>query len=642
MSSACSVACRVRRRNGSIYVMCPEADVRACNVVTNPHCLQRIARFVTGREQRIVIVNRFWIGIFEGAQLEMLHLAFKALRSLRGEHEEHFSMPQLLYKLMFDDEASKNPAVKELAKLIASYCRQRRSSLSCLEDALIDLLLPKFKLRRFKPLPGASLNPQSLPFSRESKLCEYEIPGYVVSIYESSAYLFYSVREKVRLAPLLKPYYKVIAGKTHVEDIARPEALFQVRVEIARAFLQLKLRNKRDLAEELSLVLALYSIGLGKIAPFLLDPKIEEFFSDGPNQPIYLDHSDYGRCFSNVALTSCDFERISSVLRVQGDYPLGDLFPTVKAFFRTNAFSARFLLDEAPLSDQPALCVRLQRRSVFSLKDLIDRGTLSSRIAALLFLALLSGCSLLVIGEPDSGKTTLVNALDMALPYSIRRIYIEDVAESYDLKAMGPYLGVKLKVEPVEKPYRSKLTKMFSSITTLHRSPDIVYFGEVLSREHMSTLLFCLRSGLQVIATSHSRSLLDFLRKWSAMIEVPVQDLLLFDYVVKMGKHVLGGRIRRTVEKVYELREGKERTYQLAFVGSSPEELVRTRALLSFSKKYGVRDRSLLVQLLNGVERSLKKSGDGPVVKSLNDLLSQDELVAPKKSCFGQQKWETP
>ena len=158
----------------------------------------------------------------------------------------------------------------------------------------------------------------------------------------------------------------------------------------------------------------------------------------------------------------------------------------------------------------------------------------------------------------------------------------------------------------------------------------------------MSTLLFCLRSGLQVIATSHSRSLLDFLRKWSAMIEVPVQDLLLFDYVVKMGKHVLGSRIRRTVEKVYELREGKGRTYQLAFVGSSPEELVRTRALLSFSKKYGVRDRSLLVQLLNGVERSLKKSGDGPVVKSLNDLLSQDELVAPKKSCFGQQKWETP
>ncbi|RLE75584.1 MAG: hypothetical protein DRZ80_02530, partial [Thermoprotei archaeon] len=58
------------------------------------------------------------------------------------------------------------------------------------------------------------------------------------------------------------------------------------------------------------------SIRMLKFMPFLLDNLIDEFYIDSPETHIYLDHSKYGRCLSNIIVHKYDIDAFIVHLRI--------------------------------------------------------------------------------------------------------------------------------------------------------------------------------------------------------------------------------------------------------------------------------------------------------------------------------------
>ena len=282
-----------------------------------------------------------------------------------------------------------------------------------------------------------------------------------------------------------------------------------------------------------------------------MDDHIEEFYLDTPGTTIYLDHSDWGRCETNILLNRDDVGSLITHLKAESGLPLDFSSPSLKTDLRTNFFKLRVSVDMPPLSENDySVILRKFRTKPFTLIDLIRNNTLSVEAAAYLVYALLNRRNILVIGEPASGKTTLINALDMLTPPYWRKLTVEAVVESINQLSYGKH-QVRYKVDPFEaaSPNRRKITE---SIRLLHRSPNYIFFGELLTAEHVKALFQALESGLKGLQTAHASSPEALIRKWVLYFKIPLISILNLDIIVQMKRILTYSSNRRFISRVSE------------------------------------------------------------------------------------------
>jgi len=298
--------------------------------------------------------------------------------------------------------------------------------------------------------------------------------------------------------------------------------------------------------------LACYKLtGIYKIAPFLMDEHIEEFYLDCPNTQLYLDHRTWGRCKTNVNLSEADLERIKTRLRYESGLLLDESNPSIKTELITDNFHVRISMDITPLAaDGLHLDVRKLKRKAFTVPELVDNGTLPVEVAAYLYFALLRRRNITVIGEPNSGKTTLVNALDLITPPEWRKITIEDVIESVPQHIYDKH-QVRLQVIPFEgeNTLRSKSKEI---VKLLHRSPDYVFLGEIQTQEHSQAVFHALTAGLHLIQTCHASSPENLIVRWVEHHGIAPINLLTLDLIVFMRAYYRQKLVRR-VRRVSEV-----------------------------------------------------------------------------------------
>ena len=298
-------------------------------------------------------------------------------------------------------------------------------------------------------------------------------------------------------------------------------------------------------------------LGFSKILPLLLDNHIEEIYLDNLQTPIYVDHAHWGRCRTNIYLSKEDVQRLITRARIEGNAPLNRTNPSLKTDMVTQDFTTRISIDIAPLVvDGIHLDIRKLSKNPRTLQDLIQNQTLPPIVAAYLVFLLLHRCNIAVIGEPGSGKTTLINALDMLTPRHWRKITIEDVVESIDQSKLG-FHQVRFKVDPIEKE-RKTSTKSLEIVKLLHRSPDWVYFGEIQTEEQTKALFHAMTTGLRGIFTYHATSPEHFVIRSTAHYEVPSISLRALDIIVQMKKTWNRNKMQRQVYRISEIRESPE------------------------------------------------------------------------------------
>jgi type IV secretory pathway ATPase VirB11/archaellum biosynthesis ATPase len=316
-------------------------------------------------------------------------------------------------------------------------------------------------------------------------------------------------------------------------------------LQISSSLPEINSRTRLNVSE----IIAHKSSVLCNLFPLILDEHVEEIYLDRPDDLIYFDHSRLGRVVSNIAMDTTDISRVTTLLRAESNQHLDRKNPSLKTDILIYGVPLRFSVSLPPLSpDGMSLEIRRARIEPFTVLDLIQNRTLTIEAAALLVLAISSRMNITITGEPGSGKTTLMNALDLITPRVWRKVYIEDVLESRIVKDSHQ---IRYRVDPIEETEWS-LSKAGEITKSLHRSPDYMILGEIQTAQHSHALFQSITAGLRSIQTCHSRSPASLITRWNVEHGISRASLALMDVIVSV-KQPEAGSSRRYVEEIVEV-----------------------------------------------------------------------------------------
>jgi Flp pilus assembly CpaF family ATPase len=302
----------------------------------------------------------------------------------------------------------------------------------------------------------------------------------------------------------------------------------------------------------ISEILGHQATSLGLLIPFLLMERTEEIFLDRPESVVYFDHQEYGRCLTTVVIDRKNASELTTLLRAETNLHLDRSNPSLKADIRINGIPLRVSASIGPLSpDGFHLEIRRARLKPFTLQDLIDNGTITGEAAAILLLAVASRFNITITGGPGTGKTTLLNALDMTTPAWWRKVYIEDASES---RLINGHHQVRLNVDPVDERLRGS-TKNEEIIKSLHRSPDYLILGEIQTMEHSEALFQAIAAGLRVMQTCHSDSAAGLISRWGVAHHIESSSIGQMDLIVTLERP-RPGESKRVVSEIVEVCRG--------------------------------------------------------------------------------------
>lgn len=285
-------------------------------------------------------------------------------------------------------------------------------------------------------------------------------------------------------------------------------------------------------------------IGYGKLDPLVRDDNLEEIMVIGTNRPVYVWHRRFNMCKTNVIFDSDRdilniIERIAREVgrRIDQQSPLLDA--RLPDGSRVNATIPPISLDG------PTITIRKFKRDPLTIIDLIKYGTMSSEVAAFLWVLVdglgVKPANVLVAGGTGSGKTTTLNSLGMFIPPSERVISIEDTAELQ----LPVEHWVRLETRPPNLEGKGEVTMDDLVRNTLRMRPDRIIVGEVRGPEA--------RTMFTAMNTGHNGALYDF-----SVIQL------------SNGKFVLIGDV---VEELFNKYSDRIKTYKdLEYIELDPED----------------------------------------------------------------------
>jgi len=366
---------------------------------------------------------------------------------------------------------------------------------------------------------------------------------------------------------------------------------------------------------------------LGVLFPVILDESVEEIYVDRPTSPIYFDHTRLGRCVLSDEISEDEVERVVTLLRSESNLHADRANPSLKAEISVYGVPLRFSMTLRPLNpDGMSLEIRKPRTRAYDILELIRNGTLTTEAAAILVLAVSCRFNVTITGGPGTGKTTLLNALDMITPSSWRKVYIEDTVES---RFLSGHHQLRLCVDPVDET-RGKLHKGDEIAKTLHRSPDYLVLGEVQNAEHSNALFQAVAAGLHSIQTCHSDSGYGVVSRWISDHGIDRASVAMMDVLVTLDRPRLATS-RRRVREIVEIRRGFEEgllvlrglntVYDCDQPVTDPEIWADDGAFLLHAREQGLESHVPALEALTGLISALERNSECCGSRSLGDLL---------------------
>ncbi len=357
------------------------------------------------------------------------------------------------------------------------------------------------------------------------------------------------------------------ATSSNIDEVFDPNQTLEEEIEVLKRKSTFNLHKtfpglKKAESEALALFSALHFLNFTKIYGLLADENIEECFLDSPQDVVYLDHKTYGRCRTNIRLNETELESFKSLSKIVSKKRLETNFPSLK--YSLNLFSSQFriAIDIGPVNlNDFSLAIRRPRKMGWSLSELIQNNTISCELAAFLLWCAQNKVNITVTGETDTGKTTLINAIDKLLPLNLRRIYIEDVKESLPRNYEAHQMFFQAS-DSEEAKMKSRLI-----ISLLHRSPDFVYLGEILTQEEAQAMFHALSVGLKGVQTIHAQSIESLINRWIFHFKINPSSLQNLGLIVLMK--TLGQK--RVVTEISEILGQGEKIELAKIVFFDPE-----------------------------------------------------------------------
>ena len=238
----------------------------------------------------------------------------------------------------------------------------------------------------------------------------------------------------------------------------------------------------------------------GELAILLEDDQLEEVMYNGGAQCVKVAHRNYGICRTNVWMSDDEGVQVAKNIAAFTNVPLGNGPGLVPLFDGRLPDGSRVNGTLPPISpDGPTLTIRKFREDPITIIDLINWGTINSRLAAMMWVWVeglnARPANFVIAGGTGSGKTTTLNCLGMFIPWDKRLLTVEDTAE------LQVYHDHWLRMETrQERPDGTSAISMDDCLkSSLRMRPDRIIVGEVRGGEALDML--------QAMNTGHDGSM---------------------------------------------------------------------------------------------------------------------------------------
>ena len=243
-------------------------------------------------------------------------------------------------------------------------------------------------------------------------------------------------------------------------------------------------------------------VGSGPLGSLLADPAVTDVLVNGPDE-VWVDRGE------GLVRTSVRFRddaavrRLAQRLAAPSGRRLDDAQPWVDSRLADGVRLHAVLPPLAP--GGTCLSLRVPRRRVFSMDELVAAGTLPPDGASLLADLMRSRLAFLVTGGTGTGKTTLLSALLSLADPTERVLLVEDASE---LRPSSPHV-VRLEARPPNVEGAGEVTLRDLVRQALRMRPDRLVVGEVRGAEVVD-LLAALNTGHEGgCGTLHANSAVD-------------------------------------------------------------------------------------------------------------------------------------
>ena len=268
-------------------------------------------------------------------------------------------------------------------------------------------------------------------------------------------------------------------------------------------------------AEVLGVLRALQSelAGAGPLEPLLADPEVTDVLVNGPSS-VWVDRGHGLELTGTRFADDAAVRRLAVRLAAPSGRRLDDAQPWCDARLPGGARLHAVL---APVAvGGTLLSLRVPRRTVFTLAELEECGTVPSDGAALLRSLVASRTAFVVTGGTGTGKTTLLSALLSLCDVGDRLLLVEDAAE---LAPDHPHV-VRLEARPANVEGAGAVSLRDLVRLSLRMRPDRVVVGEVRGGEVVD-LLAALNTGHEGgCGTVHANSASDVPARLEALAAV--------------------------------------------------------------------------------------------------------------------------
>lgn len=229
----------------------------------------------------------------------------------------------------------------------------------------------------------------------------------------------------------------LIEHQPKAEEFVDPERTRAVFFNVARDLLSELAQTKgmalsyREL-QNLASILVRQTVGFGVVEVLLLDDKLQDIFLNSPlaQNPVFIRHSVYGECVTNVVPSYEDADSWAAKLRLQSGRPLDEANPILDTDLYYGKVRARVAAIQRPLSPQGiSYAIRRPRDDPWTLPLFVSNKMINPLCAGLLSFLIDGSRTLLIAGTRSSGKTSLLGSLLLEIMPKYRILVVEDTLE---------------------------------------------------------------------------------------------------------------------------------------------------------------------------------------------------------------------
>jgi archaeal flagellar protein FlaI len=280
-----------------------------------------------------------------------------------------------------------------------------------------------------------------------------------------------------------------------------------------------KLNNKIKLSKSQNDTIRYYivrnRVGFGKLEPVFNDPYLEDIHCTGVGA-LSMIHKIFGMVYTNIEFKD-DIELNKYVIEVteRVERPASDANSVVDAMMPDGSRS-NFIYGRDISLEGSSFTIRKFSEVPVSITQIINWGTMSSQVAAYLWLSLENGMNLFVCGETASGKTTTLNAMCTFIKPDDKIFTVENTPEVTMPHETWQHLLAR------EAGKDTDVTMQDLLIASLRSRPNYIIVGEIRGAEG-NVAFQAMQTGHPVLSTFHAGNVTTMIQRITGEpINVPI------------------------------------------------------------------------------------------------------------------------